>query len=113
MKFGVRTAIKVKQAGSKSSSNIFGNDAESDDETCSNASSSQASSKSINSLGANRNRSEPGKLVKVAKKNCALHSVQQCAQCPTVNTGKAIPTIMNTQPVAAIPTCGPKDYMHF
>merc|ERR1719209_2909498 len=110
MKFGVKTAIKVKQACSTSSSNIFGNDEETDDETCSNSSntsSSQASSKSVNSLGvgANRNRrpSDPGKLLKGAKKNCALHSVQQCAQCPILKTGKAIPTIMNTAPVSAIP----------
>merc|ERR1719180_753296 len=99
MKFGVKTAIKVKPA-SKSSSNIFGDDAESDDETCSNssnASSSQASSKSANSLvmGANRIRrtSSPGILpvqnVKSANIDCA--------------TGKSIPTILNTQPVSAIP----------
>lgn len=113
MKFGVKTAIKVKQAGSTSSSNIFGNDDDSDGETCSNssyASSSQASSKSVNSLGvggnSNRNRGprDPAKLVKDVKKNCALHSVQECAQCPTLNTGKAIPTIMNTHPVSAIPS---------
>ena len=101
MKFGVKTAIKVKPA-STSSSSVFGDNAESDDETCSNssnASSSQASSKSVNSLGMRlgakrlRRTSSPGKLqvqnVKSAKIDCA--------------TGKSIPTVLNTQPVPAIP----------
>merc|ERR1712107_569676 len=72
MKFGVKTAIRVKPASAKPSS-IFGDNAETDDdEMCSNpsnASSSQASSKMSNPLSAsamNKPKSTVNHLVSLA-----------------------------------------------
>ena len=98
MKFGVKSAIKVKPA-SVSSSNVFGADAESDDETCSNSSlaSSQTSSKSVKSIdGTKKTGYIPGKLAVPTVKSAETNNTP-------IKTGQAIPTIMNTQPAPAVP----------
>merc|ERR1712223_1540730 len=116
MKFGVKTAIRVRPASVKPLS-IFGDDAETDDdEMCSNPSnaSSQASSKMSNPLSAaakNKPKSTVNHLVPLAattkKRPIDASKAQNVNRANTAGVGPkngtAIPTIMNTPPVSAIP----------
>ena len=117
MKFGVKTTIRVKPASVKPSS-IFGDNAETDDdEMCSNssnASSSQASSKMSNPLTAaamNKPKSTVNHLVSLAattqKRPIDASKARNVNRANTAGVspknGIAIPTILNTPPVSAIP----------